>query len=330
MRKLFKLSSLKDRPALLLFTLLSTVYLLTMGVNRGGFGYSPDGTFAFEMAKSVVLDPHHKYLKQHYNNFSRWGPGMPTMLTPFVALAKPFADIAPQRDRLKVNGHEYLVSHFPDLGHESMSNVEQTYQFGIPSGHYSELTIISHLGLSAAIQQGVEVASIRITKADGTTLPLSVRAGIESAEWAHQRADVQRVVQHDLGNVAGSHIGNTRGNFYFHRYKFETPIDAREGLIVYTGPPGKFFLVSAALQEATSGKIREVPGTGRVWSERQNRAFFSPILVPCVECDSHCRHSSITISKRTCHRVRQRCGHGSSPNLWFRDYGLALCEVRFL
>ena len=38
-----------------------------MGVNRGGFGYSPDGTFAFEMAKSVVLDAHHKYLKQHYN-----------------------------------------------------------------------------------------------------------------------------------------------------------------------------------------------------------------------------------------------------------------------
>ena len=39
---------------LLVFIFLVSFYSLTMGVNRTGYGYSPDGTFAFEMAKSLV------------------------------------------------------------------------------------------------------------------------------------------------------------------------------------------------------------------------------------------------------------------------------------
>ena len=283
MRSVFRQgAALTNRPALLIFTLLTAIYLLTMGVNRGGFGYSPDGTFAFEIAKSVALDPNHKYLKQYYKNFSRWGLAMPAMLTPFVVLARPLAEMAPQRDRLTVDGHEYLVSHFPEVGHVSMADTQQSIVFNVPDGRYSEMTIISHLGLSAAISQGVEVASIRITDAEGNVLPLAVRAGIESAEWAYQRADVQRQINHESARVVGSHIGNARGNFYFYRYTFDRPLDARTGEIVYTGPPGKFFLVSAAFRDAASGDIVEVTGTGRVWSERQNREFFlrfwSPVL----------------------------------------------------
>ncbi len=283
MRRLVgQVATVKNRPALLIFTFLTAIYLLTMGVNRGGFGYSPDGTFAFEMAKSVALDPDHKYLRQYYNNFSRWGLAMPAMLTPFVILARPLAEMAPQRDRLTVDGHEYLVSTFSEVGHESMADAQPSIEFDVPDGRYSEMTIISHLGLSAAIPQGVEVASIRITDAEGSVLPLPVRAGIESAEWAYQRADVQRTIQHDPARVVGSHIGNARGNFYLYRYRFDHPLDARTGEIVYTGPPGKFFLVSAAFRDAASGDIVEVTGSGRVWSERQNREFFlrfwSPVL----------------------------------------------------
>jgi len=282
-RRVFgQVATVTNRPALLIFAFLTAIYLLTMGVNRGGFGYSPDGTFAFEMAKSVALDPDRKYLRQYYNNFSRWGMAMPAMLTPFVVLARPLAEMAPQRDRLTVDGHEYLVSHFPDVGHVSMAEAEQSIELDVPDGRYSEMTIISHLGLSAAISQGVEVASIRITDAEGRVLPLSVRAGIESAEWAYQRADVQRTIRHDRARVVGSHIGNARGNFYFYRYRFDRPLDARTGEIVYTGPPGKFFLVSAAFRDAASGEIVEASGIGRVWSERQNREFFlrfwSPVL----------------------------------------------------
>ena len=275
-------AALINRPAPLIFVFLTAVYLLTMGVNRSGFGYSPDGTYAFEMAKSIALDPDHKYLRQYYSNFSRWGVAMPAMLTPIVALVRPLAEAAPQRDRFTVDGHEYLVSRFPEIGVDSATEARHSLEFDVPDGRYSEMTLISHLGLSAAIAQGVEVVSIRITDVEGKVTPLSVRAGIESAEWAYERADVQRTIQHERARVAGNHIGNTRANFYFSRYKFDSPLDIRTGEIVYTGPPGRFYLASAAFRDADSGEIVDVGGSGRVWSARQNREFFlrfwSPVL----------------------------------------------------
>ncbi|MCY3802769.1 MAG: hypothetical protein OXG46_14490 [Chloroflexi bacterium] len=275
-------ASLVNRPAPLIFVFLAAVYLLTMGVNRGGFGYSPDGQFAFEMAKSIALDPDREYLRRHYRNFSRWGVAMPALLTPIVALARPLAEAAPQRDRLTVDGHEYVVSHFPEIGVDPETEIRHAIKLHFPQGRYSEMTLISHLGLSAAISQGVEVVSIRITDADGGMTPLPVRAGIESAEWAYERADVRNVIQHERVRVAGNHIGNTRANFYFHRFEFDSPIDVRSAEIVYTGPPGRFYLATAGFRDADSGEIVDVSGSGRVWSARQNREFFlrfwSPVL----------------------------------------------------
>ncbi len=283
MRAVFGLvNAVKQRPLVLIFTFLASIYVLTMGVNRGGFGYSPDGTFSFEMAKSLVLDGKHRYLRDNYRNFSRWGPAMAVMLAPFVRFADPLSDLAPQRDRLEVDGHEYLLSHFRSIGHASIPDARPSMEFGVPEGAYSEFTIISHLGLSQEIPQRAEVASIRLTDASGVVHTLPIRAGIESAEWAYERADVQRTIKHERARFVGTHIGNTRANYYFARYMFDRPLNVRSGEIVYTGPPGKFFLDSAGFRDAVTGNIVEVPGRGRVWSERQNKEFFlrfwSPVL----------------------------------------------------
>ena len=103
--------NLTSKPAFLLFIFLISLYILTMGINRTGYGYSPDGTFAFEMAKSIVTDSERTYFRENYRNFSRWGIGMPVMLMPFVAFADPLSDIAPQRDsgpaRVVACGHSH-------------------------------------------------------------------------------------------------------------------------------------------------------------------------------------------------------------------------------
>ena len=49
------------RPALLLFLFIFSIYAMTLGMGRNGAGYSADGTFAFEMAKSAMVDPGHAY-----------------------------------------------------------------------------------------------------------------------------------------------------------------------------------------------------------------------------------------------------------------------------
>ena len=138
------------RPALALFLLAVTVYLLTAGVSRNGVGYSADGTFAFEMAKSVVVDPDHKYLRRHGHNFSRWGVGLPLALMPVVAAAESFAHLAPQRDRIPIGEHEILLVNYAPLGGMPQPNSTDVLNLGLKPGRYDRLALLTHTGLSAA------------------------------------------------------------------------------------------------------------------------------------------------------------------------------------
>ncbi len=270
------------RPALLVFIFLASFYMLTMGVNRAGYGYSPDGTFAFEMAKSLVTDPEHEYLRQYYGNFSRWGIGMPILLAPVVAAAEPLSNIAPQRDRLPIEGEEYFLTHFPSISHPSFPDARAELGLQIPPLPITELNLVSHTGLSQDIPQGTEIASMRIVEADGEILLFPIRAGIETAEWAYERADVQLTIQHERARVVGKHIGNTQANYYFASFKFTDPIDPVTARIRYTGPPGHFFVDAVGVRAADTGELLSFPGQGRIWSERQNKEFFLRFWAPLI------------------------------------------------
>ncbi len=258
--------------------------MLTMGVNRNGYGYSPDGTFAFEMAKSLVTDSQHKYFRQYYRNFSRWGIGMPLMLTPFVAFAEPLSEVVPERDRLPIDGEEYFLTYFPALSHSSMVQGDGGTELGlqIPPLPITELNLVSHSGLSVEMSQGTEIARLRIVQADGTISLFPIRAGIETAEWAYERADVQLTVQHERAPVVGKHIGNTRANYYFTSFKFAEPIDPVTARLFYTGPLGHLFVDAVAVRSADTGELISFPGQGRIWSERENKEFFLRFWAPLL------------------------------------------------
>ena len=104
------------RPTFLLFLFAFTLYALSMGPARNGSGYSADGTFAFEMAKSVMIDRGHAYLRDQNRNFARWGVGLPTAFMPIVAFAEPLANKAPQRDRVPLDEYDVLLVNQPALG----------------------------------------------------------------------------------------------------------------------------------------------------------------------------------------------------------------------
>lgn len=274
--------NLAFKPAFLLFTFLISLYILTMGVNRTGYGYSPDGTFAFEMAKSIVSDSEHTYFRENYRNFSRWGIGMPVMLMPFVAFADPLSDIAPQRDRLPVNGEQYFLTKFPSISHESLPDARSVLGLQVPPIPITELNIVSHTGLSQEILQGTEIANLKIVDSNGNVSEHPIRVGIETAEWAYERADVKLSVQHDRAPVVGRHIGNTRGNYYFASFRFSRPIEPVSAQITYTGPRGRFFVDAIGVRAADSGELVSFPGQGRIWSERQNKEFFLRFWAPIM------------------------------------------------
>ena len=266
------------RPAVLLFLFAFTLYALSLGPARNGSGYSADGTFAFEMAKSVVVDPGHAYLRDQNRNFARWGVGLPSVFMPIVAFAEPLAKQAPQRDRIPLGEYDALLVNQPPLGGTPGPNVRRMLDLGIEPGSYDRISLVSHSGLSAGFPQGTEIARLELIDASGHSTNHPVRVGIETAEWAYDRGDVRAVIQHDQPTPVARHIGNARAYYYGATWRFESPRELVSARVTYLQPEGNFYVDGLALR-SPDGSWTDGPGVGRVWSERQNREFFRRIWV---------------------------------------------------
>ena len=266
-------------PALALFLFTVTLYALTAGASRNSFGYSADGTFAFEMAKSAVVDPGHAYLRDQNRNFSRWGVGLPLAMAPFVAFSEPIAQAAPQRDRIPLGEHNVLLVNFHPLGGAPQSKVTAELDLGLSPGVYDQLLLLSHTGLSAHLEQGTEVARLVLTDPQGRTTERPLRVGIETAEWAYDRADVRAVIQHERPPPAGKHIGDSRANYYATHWAFDPPIELAGARVEYLVDSGNLYVDGIAIR-TPDGAWLDGPGVGRVWSERQNREFFRRLAAP--------------------------------------------------
>src|SRR5262249_44509841 len=64
------------------------------------------------------------------------------------------------------------------------------------------LEVVSWLGNSAGLEQGVAVATVRVVAPSGESVERSLRAGIETAEWAWDRPDLRGTVRHARAPVA--------------------------------------------------------------------------------------------------------------------------------
>lgn len=268
----------RARPAFLLFLFTFALYALSMGPARNGAGYSADGTFAFEMAKSLMVDRGHAYLRDQNRNFARWGVGLPAAFAPIVAFAEPLSKQAPQRDRIPLDEHDVLLVSYHPLGGTPGSKVQSALDLGIAPGVYDTLILVSHSGLSAEFAQGTEIARLRLTDTSGRLTEHPIRVGIETAEWAYDRGDVRAVVQHEQPSPVARHIGNARAYYYAATWRFDTPRNLESAQITYTQPEGNFYVDGLALR-SPDGTWLDGPGVGRVWSERQNREFFRRIWV---------------------------------------------------
>jgi len=84
------------------------------------------------------------------------------------------------------------------------------------------LLIVTSLAHSVAVAQGTVVARVHVVPSEGQEIELPLRAGIETAEWAHERADVRTVVQHQLASVFDS---QNVENFSALRYVTNIPLE---------------------------------------------------------------------------------------------------------
>lgn len=270
----------RPAPGGYLTAIVLAIYLMT----GGGHGYSIDGAFAFEMAKTAFLDQDHQYFTRFKTAFARWGIGLPIIGQPFILAGAALGTIAPERDDLTVDGHVFRVEEWPGV------TAGKTEYFPVPSSigpgtPVTRFTIVSFLANTVAVPDGTTVAELRLVTATNT-VTIAIRAGIETAEWAWDRPDIQGTVAHARARVAGHWIGQPGGNLYIASIPVPVPVAIDRWEVAGSsglGETGTFALRAVAIGtvparapvSSATMTLHDARTGERFWSERQTVDFFA-------------------------------------------------------
>ncbi|HLL76764.1 MAG TPA: YfhO family protein [Pyrinomonadaceae bacterium] len=80
------------------------------------------------------------------------------------------------------------------------------------------LALVTVMSNSADVADGETVALVRVGTEDGRRLEYELRAGVDTAEWAHARPDVSAAVRHARAPVFDERPGDAEGTFTAYRY----------------------------------------------------------------------------------------------------------------
>jgi len=125
------------------------------------------------------------------------------------------------------------------------------------SAKVDTLSLVTTMTNSTHLPQGARVAGIIIHTADGRRIEREMKAGVDTAEWAHERADVKQVIRHSLPRVYASAPGDDLNSFPALRYwtKFDlgekTAVDRIELKCVAEG--ATLIVRQATLYDSSSG-----------------------------------------------------------------------------
>jgi hypothetical protein len=119
------------------------------------------------------------------------------------------------------------------------------------------LALVTTLANAGNISDGAPVARIIIHTADGQSIERALRAGPETAEWAHERADVRPVVRHSLAPVFDARPGDDKNSFPSYRYLARINLGQRQRIarveIVKLVAQISIILWKASLYDSSAG-----------------------------------------------------------------------------
>jgi hypothetical protein len=148
------------------------------------------------------------------------------------------------------------------LGDEVDVTVDPTHPhlFALPFTAATEVRFASFLAGATAVSQGQPVAECIVRLASGREIPLPVRAGMETAEWAIDRPDVRARVRHERATVLRSFPA--AGGFPGHQYLGVLPLPGRftVAALRFRARPGAppLSLLRVGLRDAETGRGRGV------------------------------------------------------------------------
>lgn len=95
---------------------------------------------------------------------------------------------------------------------------------GVEADHLGLVTAMAH---STHIVEGTPVARLSIHTVDGRVIHRDLRAGNDTAEWAHEKADVRAEARHRLAPVFDSRPADEQNSFFSLRYLARIPLGER-------------------------------------------------------------------------------------------------------
>lgn len=256
----------------LVFCILLSAYVLT----GGGEGYSVDGRFGYEMARSIAFDPDRSYLGEFRRNFARWGIVMPLLGQPLLRLGHAVGVAAPPRDGLYLDGQLHVLRAWPPLpldGTATPIRIDLSQPVSV-----TRLRVVSYLALSTRIAQGTTVAEVHLVAGEGHATRVPVRAGLHTAEWAYDRPGEAARTLHRRAPLVGHWDGVPEANLYGATFPIEPAaptvrVEVQPAALPSAGDAVLFVRV-VALQDGRSGAWVTVPGGPRLGSADQTPAFF--------------------------------------------------------
>ncbi|HEU0093201.1 MAG TPA: hypothetical protein VFS78_13885, partial [Vicinamibacteria bacterium] len=133
--------------------------------------------------------------------------------------------------------------------------------FPLPMTPATEIQIVSLLSDAVSVAQGQEVARVEARLATGRSFELSLRAGVDTAEWSWERPDVRPRVAHQLAPVFGTWTDPGAG-FAAHRYLGRLRLPGRylvDGVSLEARPEaGRLLLARLAVFDALTGAVTPV------------------------------------------------------------------------
>jgi hypothetical protein len=103
--------------------------------------------------------------------------------------------------------------------------------FNVPPVEADAVALVTNLSWSENVPDGVTVARVRLRARDGREFDFELRAGADTAEWAHDRRDIRTRIKHARPTVATSYpVEDAQGRYEGHTYVASVALPERVAL----------------------------------------------------------------------------------------------------
>lgn len=121
------------------------------------------------------------------------------------------------------------------------------------------IAVITSLANASDVEQGETVARVRVLTTDGERIERDLRAGIDTADWSHERPDLKSAMRHNLATVFDRLAGDAANTYQSCRYLARVSLGKRvrvkqvELINLSTHSPLGFW--AASLFDSTTGAV---------------------------------------------------------------------------